>query len=226
MRSGRASTTTYVSAAARRTPTEARARAVRPDGVRCTGSAGRRTDLDAFVVVEQLDGVGLLAGRVERAGENGAAQLPGLGVQQPARMYLGVGIVDRQHGPDEAARQDRVDLIEYLAVDAYLVSRRGPAPGLQQPADALFRVDEGARIAETQRLGVDRSELGGERQLGPQLAVERDHVDGDAKSTGRDSDLAFERGGRRGDPLGAHPDRVAVREVVPLPPESGPRPPV
>src|SRR5215204_4265968 len=178
MRSGRASTTAYVSAAARRTPTEARARAVRPDGVRCTGSAGRRTDLDAFVVVEQLDGVGLLAGRVERAGENGAAQLPGLGVQQPACVHLGVGIVDRQHGPDQAGRQDRVDLVEDLAVDAYLVSRRDLAPGLQQPADPVFRVDQGAWVAETQRLGVDWSKLAGERQLGPQLAVERDHVDG------------------------------------------------
>src|ERR671910_1999221 len=149
MRSGRASTTTYVSAAARRTPTAARARAVRPDRVRSTGSAGRRTDLDTFVVVEQLDGVGLLAGRIERAGENGAAQLPGLGVQQPARMHLGVGIIDRQHGPDQAGRQDRVDLVEHLAIDAYLISRRDLAPGLQQPADPLFRVDQGTRIAET-----------------------------------------------------------------------------
>src|SRR5918995_5398446 len=155
MRSGRASTTTYVSAAARRTPTAARARAVRPDRVRCTGSAGRRTDLDTFVVVEQLDGVGLLAGRIERAGENGAAQLPGFRVQQPACVHLGVGVVDRQHRPDQAGRQDRVDLLEDLAVDPYLVSRRDLATRLQQPADALFRVDEGARVAETQRLGVD-----------------------------------------------------------------------
>src|SRR4051794_26990481 len=183
--SGRARTTTYVSAAVTRTASVAKTTTDSPGAARSAvgGSAGgRRGDLDIFAVVAEVEGErGVVLSGEERAGQLGPAQLTALRGDGEGGRHRLAGVLAGQHLLDQLAGQLGGHLADHLPAHPALVPQLRRFRLGEELADPGVRVEQLPGVAEAELRRVDLLVARGERQLGVEGAVDRDHLEVDRR---------------------------------------------